>query len=126
MDQRLQTDASVYKKDVIATANNMFENFSKTESESSLAHTQAKAGDAARANDFSVSAIDTGVTELQDNMSSMQASKQSPLAKLTVTQKRLYPGQITLNHGYRKKEVARINKENLVSESIVAANPACS
>ena len=29
--------------------------------------------------------------------------------------KRLYPGQVTLNHVVRKNEVRRINRENMVS-----------
>lgn len=35
-----------------------------------------------------------------------------------VAQKRLYPGQVTLNHIVRKKEVQRINRENMVSSRV--------
>ena len=38
-----------------------------------------------------------------------------------IPSKKLFPGQITLNHAQRKKEVRRINRENAVSKLLVSS-----
>ena len=53
----------------------------------------------------------------QERDVSMSFSKE----QLRIPTKKLLPGQITLNHVQRKKEVRRINRENKVSISKVVA-----
>ena len=120
------------QKDVQASS--MFDNtIPPTESENRLAfhpqnqseigetQQQASEGDEmAAANDSQIRAQMVLAGADQDTLT---FNKEQPFVRSNMQggSKKLYPGQITLNHGIRKKEVQRINRENMVRDFITWA-----